>query len=190
MDVTGQKHIGQHGHAGEKLDILIGPAYSDLGEFISHYMDWSRRDVAVLFGDACGAVVLEACPEETGLLAAKIGCEADARYAIQITNLGSCYSRLENEFLYVGWNFDGQEVFKRAVRSMAQACQDVLQQTGLTVDDIGSIYPWRVGRFQHLFQACDENGIKRPTVLITEWGWEYKHLPEPSVAMASVSLLT
>ncbi|HBJ89944.1 MAG TPA: 3-oxoacyl-ACP synthase, partial [Gammaproteobacteria bacterium] len=30
------------------------------GEFISHYMNWSRRDVAVLFGDACGAVVLEA----------------------------------------------------------------------------------------------------------------------------------
>lgn len=116
------------------------------GEFISHYMDWSRRDVAVLFGDACGAVVLEACPQETGLLAAKIGCEADAKYAIQITNLGSCYSRLENEFLYVGWNFDGQEVFKRAVRSMAQACQDVLQQTGLTVDDINLVVPHQANK--------------------------------------------
>ena len=66
------------------------------GEFISHYMDWSRRDVAVLFGDACGAVVIEASDNEVGLLAAKIGCEADAKYAIQITNLGSAYSRLSD----------------------------------------------------------------------------------------------
>ena len=34
------------------------------GEFISHYMDWSNRDVAVLFGDACGAVVIEAADHE------------------------------------------------------------------------------------------------------------------------------
>jgi 3-oxoacyl-[acyl-carrier-protein] synthase-3 len=116
------------------------------GEFISHYMDWSRRDVAVLFGDACGAVVLEACDEETGLLAAKIGCEADAKYAIQITNLGSCYSRLDDEFLFVGWNFDGQEVFKRAVKSMAQACQSVLEQTGLTIEDVNVVVPHQANK--------------------------------------------
>lgn len=116
------------------------------GEFISHYMDWSRRDVAVLFGDACGAVVLEACEEETGLLAAKIGCESDAKYAIQITNLGSCYSRLDDEFLFLGWNFDGQEVFKRAVKSMAQACHSVLEQTGLTIEDINVVVPHQANK--------------------------------------------
>ena len=57
------------------------------GEFISHYMNWARRDVAVLFGDACGAVILEASDQPVGLISAKIGCEADAKYAIQITNL-------------------------------------------------------------------------------------------------------
>lgn len=116
------------------------------GEFISHYMDWSRRDVAVLFGDACGAVVLEACDQETGLLAASIGCEADAKYAIQITNLGSSYSRLDEEFLFAGWNFDGQEVFKRAVKSMTQACQDVLQQTGLTTEDVNLVVPHQANK--------------------------------------------
>ncbi len=45
------------------------------GEFISHYMNWSNRDVAVLFGDACGAAVIEATDQKVGLLAAKIGCE-------------------------------------------------------------------------------------------------------------------
>ena len=55
------------------------------GEFISHYMNWSQRDVAVLFGDACGAAVIEATEQQVGLLTAKIGCESQAKYAIQIT---------------------------------------------------------------------------------------------------------
>ena len=116
------------------------------GEFISHYMNWARRDVAVLFGDACGAVVLEACDEEVGLLAAKIGCESDAKYAIQITNLGSNYSRLSDEFLYLGWNFEGKEVFRRAVRCMSQACEDVLAQTGLSKEDVHIVVPHQANK--------------------------------------------
>lgn len=37
-------------------------------------------------------------------------------------------------------------------------------------------YPWLVGRFQKLFAVCDKHDIPRPTVLITEWGWEYAHI--------------
>jgi 3-oxoacyl-[acyl-carrier-protein] synthase-3 len=116
------------------------------GEFISHYMNWTNRDVAVLFGDACGAVVIEQTDQEIGLLAAKIGCEADAKYAIQITNLGSAYSRFTEDFLYVDWNFEGQEVFKRAIRCMAQACADVLEETGLTIDDIKLVVPHQANK--------------------------------------------
>jgi 3-oxoacyl-[acyl-carrier-protein] synthase-3 len=116
------------------------------GEFISHYMNWTNRDVAVLFGDACGAVVIEQTDQEVGLLAAKIGCEADAKYAIQITNLGSAYSRFTEGFLYVDWNFEGQEVFKRAIRCMAQACADVLEETGLTIDDIKLVVPHQANK--------------------------------------------
>lgn len=116
------------------------------GEFISHYMNWAHRDVAVLFGDACGAVVIEASDKEVGLLAAKIGCEADAKYAIQITNLGSAYSRLSEEFLYINWNFEGQEVFKRAVKCMAKACEAVLDQVGLSTEDINIVVPHQANK--------------------------------------------
>ena len=116
------------------------------GEFISHYMNWSRRDVAVLFGDACGAVVIEATEKEVGLLHSKIGCEADAKYAIQITNLGSAYSPLDDDFLYIGWNFEGQEVFKRAVKAMSQACLDVLEQAGLSLEDVSLVVPHQANK--------------------------------------------
>ena len=109
-------------------------------------MNWAQRDVAVLFGDACGAAVLEPSEERTGLLAAKIGCEADAKYAIQITNLGSAYSRLDDDFRYIDWNFEGQEVFKRAVKSMAQACADVLEETGVSLDEVNLVVPHQANK--------------------------------------------
>jgi hypothetical protein len=54
-------------------------------------------------------------------------------------------------------------------------------------DYISNIYPWLVGRFQKLFDVCDKHGIERPTILITEWGWEYKHVPTPDEAMEDIA---
>ena len=116
------------------------------GEFITHYMNWNQRDVAVLFGDACGAVVIEESEKPSGLLAAKIGCESDAKYAIQITNIGSAYSRLSDEHLFNKWNFEGQEVFRRAVKSMAQACEHVLEHTGMSLNDIKLVVPHQANK--------------------------------------------
>jgi 3-oxoacyl-[acyl-carrier-protein] synthase-3 len=116
------------------------------GEFISHYMDWSRREVAVLFGDACGAAVIEASDDEVGLLAAKIGCEAEANHAIEITNIGSAFSKLTDDFRYNGWNFEGQEVFKRAVRAMAQGAEDVLEQLGVSIQDVNLVIPHQANK--------------------------------------------
>ncbi len=48
-------------------------------------------------------------------------------------------------------------------------------------------YPYLVGRFQALFNICDKYGIPRPTVLITEWGWEYDRVPEPVPALEDIA---
>ena len=121
---------GQH-----KKILLIG------GEYITHYLNWSQRSSAILFGDACGAVILEPSEKPVGMLASRIGCEADAKNAIQITNFGSAYERLTDDFLYVEWNFDGREVFKRAVKCMAQACVDVLEEAGVGIDEVAVVVP-------------------------------------------------
>ena len=64
-----------------------------------------------------------------------------------------------------------------------------LHEYSYTVDYITSAvtYPYWVGRFQHLFQICDENGIPRPTVLITEWGWENQNVPDVPEAMDDIT---
>lgn len=145
---------GQH-----KKVLLIG------GEFITHYLNWSQRDSAILFGDACGAVIMEPTEQPVGLLASRIGCEADARNAIQITNFGSAYERLTDDFLYVRWNFDGREVFKRAVKSMAQACIDVLEETGVDISEIALVVPHQANK-RILDALASRLGIPEEKVII------------------------
>jgi hypothetical protein len=53
--------------------------------------------------------------------------------------------------------------------------------------EIDHEYPYKVGRFQRLFQICDEHGIERPTVLITEWGWAYVDVPPPEQAIRDIA---
>lgn len=62
-----------------------------------------------------------------------------------------------------------------------------LHEYSLTNDYIGNGYPYLVGRFQALFDTADRYGIPRPTVLITEWGWEYNSVPEPIPAREDIS---
>ncbi|GAB4144403.1 MAG: hypothetical protein Fur0021_00960 [Candidatus Promineifilaceae bacterium] len=62
-----------------------------------------------------------------------------------------------------------------------------LHEYSYSVDEIGHDYPYKLGRFQLLFQVCDDYGIPRPTVLITEWGWTYDNVPGPDEAMRDIA---
>jgi murein DD-endopeptidase MepM/ murein hydrolase activator NlpD len=53
-------------------------------------------------------------------------------------------------------------------------------------DTLDNQAPYLIGRFQDLFAACDEHGIKRPLVYIHEFGWRQDTLPGVSTAMAQL----
>ena len=61
-----------------------------------------------------------------------------------------------------------------------------LHEYSYEASDIGNAYPYLVGRFQELFQIADDYGIERPTVMITEWGWEYQTIPLPADALSDI----
>lgn len=44
-----------------------------------------------------------------------------------------------------------------------------------------------VGRFRKLHAVCDARGLRRPTILITEFGWQQETVPDVSTAMAHVA---
>jgi len=110
-------------------------------ELISRYMDWSNRNVAVLFGDGAAAVVLQASDEESGMLGAVLGCDAEARETLRVRGFGCGYSGLDITYGDTLWDFDGQAIFKRAVNAMASASTKVLADAGLTGEDVDLVIP-------------------------------------------------
>lgn len=61
-----------------------------------------------------------------------------------------------------------------------------MHEGSFTVDNIAGRYPFTIGRFLSLFDVADRNGIPRPTVLITEWGWEAFAVPDPGKALLDI----
>ncbi len=110
-------------------------------ELITPYMDWTNRNVAVLFGDGAAAVVLQASDRADGVVGAVLGCDAEARESLRVRGLGCAYA---NRLVSLGdtiWDFDGQVIFKRAVQGMAGASARVMAEAGVTADDIDLVVP-------------------------------------------------
>ncbi len=110
-------------------------------ELISQYMDWDNRNVAVLFGDGAAAVVLQSSQEASGVIAEKLQCYADARQILRVRGMGTMYANLGVQFGQTRWDFDGQEIFRKAVQGMGDASVDVMQRAGVGIDDIALVVP-------------------------------------------------
>jgi 3-oxoacyl-[acyl-carrier-protein] synthase III len=110
-------------------------------ELISQYMDWDNRNVAVLFGDGAAAVVLKESPNDTGVIAEKLQCYADARQILRVRGMGTMYANLGVQYGQTSWDFDGQEIFRKAVQGMSEASLDVMRRAGVTMADIGLVVP-------------------------------------------------
>ena len=111
-------------------------------EWISPFMDWQNRNVAVLFGDGCAAVVLQAADAESGVLAEKLGCYSDARAILRVRGSGLAYG-YGGDVTYGDtlWDFDGQEIFKRAVHGMGESAAEALTRARKAPADIDLIVP-------------------------------------------------
>jgi len=110
-------------------------------ELISPFMDWTDRNVAVLFGDGAAAVVLQATDREEGLLAEKLGCFGDAREILRVVGMGGRYANRGVLYGVTRWQFEGQEIFKRAVQGMGDACETVLKKIQASADSVGLVVP-------------------------------------------------
>ena len=110
-------------------------------ELISPFMDWSNRDVAVLFGDGAAAVVLEVGERDDGLLLEKLGCFGEAREILRIHGIGGAYVNQGRICGDTQWQFEGQEIFRKAVTGMGQACEDVLNRAALKPEQIDLVIP-------------------------------------------------
>jgi 3-oxoacyl-[acyl-carrier-protein] synthase-3 len=117
------------------------------------------RDMAVLFGDGAGAVLLGATEEEgKGILSTHL--HADGRHAEDLwCDVGSCakHPRISHEDLDAGRHFPamhGREVFKNAVTKMPAVALEALEENGLSVEDVDLL-------IAHQANARISEGVRR-----------------------------
>lgn len=84
------------------------------------------------------------------------------------------------------WQSPAMLEFLRLAGANPDRLAIAVHEYSLTRDEIKNNYPYQVGRFLDLFRVADQHGIPRPTVLISEWGWEYETVPPVGQAMADI----
>jgi 3-oxoacyl-[acyl-carrier-protein] synthase-3 len=110
---------------------------------ITNYQD---RDTCVLFGDGSGCAIVsrsENGDQDRGILATHISGDGRLGDLLHMPIGGSKIPLTPENYHQRGHllQMDGREVFKHAVREMADSCQQSLAQAGLSVDDIDLIIP-------------------------------------------------
>jgi len=113
-------------------------------EKMSAIIDWTDRTTAVLFGDGGGAAVLRPSNGSgRGILSSHL--QSDGKLAELLYRPGGgAIEPISQSMLDEGRHLlrmQGREIFKNAVRSMAEACDIALNKAGLTSGDIDLLVP-------------------------------------------------
>ena len=112
-------------------------------EVLTKYVDYTDRSTCVIFGDGAGAAVVGPVEEGKGILATKI--RSDGRYEEQLyapgggTKLGTTHKTIDEGMHF--FKMKGNELFKVAVRSMAEISAEMLEKAGYAVDDVDLVIP-------------------------------------------------
>jgi len=113
-------------------------------EKLSSVVDWSDRTTCVLFGDGAGAVLLETTPEKNvGLLGNILGADGNNAELLHCAGGGSAAPATADS-LRDGKHFlrmNGKEVFRHAVRVMAESCERVLAKCDVKSEQVAWFIP-------------------------------------------------
>ena len=113
-------------------------------EKLSSIVNWKDRGTCVLFGDGAGAFVLgngaSDLPAVTDGLAGADGSAANLLYVPAGGSAQPASKETVEKHLHTV-TMNGKELFKAAVRHMAEATEELLKRNGLTIDDIAWFVP-------------------------------------------------
>lgn len=112
------------------------------GDTFSKITDWTRRD-AVFFGDGAGAAVFSASSGTDGFLASRLYSDGRGKWNYTIPAGGSempaSRKTIEEGLHYFQMN--GRAVYDTAIKVLPMAINQVLEDSGLLIEDIDIMIP-------------------------------------------------
>ncbi|KAK4260435.1 hypothetical protein QN277_003550 [Acacia crassicarpa] len=115
---------------------------------LSRFVDWTDRGSCILFGDAAGAVVVQACNiEEDGLFSFDVNSDGSGQKHLNaaikesktnnaLDSNGSVLAFPPKPSSYSCIQMNGKEVFRFAVRCVPQSIESALEKAGLPTSSI------------------------------------------------------
>ena len=116
-----------------KKILLIGT------DTMSQIVDWEDRSTCVLFGDGAGAVLIGSS-STPGLMHVNLG--ADGTSADILSTSGNLISAAEPPFI----NMNGKEVYKKAVTNMASVSKQIIEDSGIDINDLDWLIPHQANK--------------------------------------------
>ena len=125
---------------------------------LARITDWNDRNTAILFADGSGAAVLEAVEGAGQLLGWDLSADGSAE--------GALYAEIGGKL-----QMEGREVFRRAVRIMAQSATASMEAAGVTADDIALVLPHQAN-IRIISASCERLGIEldRASIVLDRTG--------------------
>ena len=112
-------------------------------EVLTKYVDYTDRSTCVIFGDGAGAAILGPVEDGKGILSTKI--RSDGRYEESLyargggTKFGTSHETIDSRMHY--FSMKGNEIFKLAVRSMAEISLEMLEKAGHSIEEVAMVIP-------------------------------------------------
>jgi 3-oxoacyl-[acyl-carrier-protein] synthase-3 len=137
------------------------------GDKMSSILNFEDRATCIIFGDGCGAVLLEPDTEGFGIVDSILRSDGAGRVHLHQKAGGSVRPATietvmaKEHFVYQ----EGQTVFKFAVKNMADVAYDIMQRNNLTNEDVTWLVPHQANK-RIIDATRDRMGVSEDKVMI------------------------
>jgi len=155
---TGSRFIESGAH---KKVVVIG------GDKMSAIVDYTDRTTCIIFGDGCGAVMLEPTTEELGVMDSILKSNGAGRHYLH-QKAGGSLKPASRETVDAREHFvfqEGQQVFKFAVTNMADVSAEIMEKNNLKSEDIAWLVPHQANK-RIIDATANRMGVSSDKVMI------------------------
>lgn len=134
---------------------------------MSSVVNYNDRNTCILFGDGCGAVLLEPNTEGMGILDSLLKTDGSGGQYLNIKGGGSL-NPATHETVDAGMHYayqEGRTVFKFAVTNMAEVTHEIMVRNNLTAENVDWLVPHQANK-RIIDATAERAGLPEEKVMI------------------------